>query len=91
MDIQFLDGYQYDSDRIAYKLIAVANNQRIVCLVSVEALQDNFGANDGPSVARAFLDNKSVIENLAASKIRQNLIEPNGEVLVRNTELAQFT
>lgn len=90
MEIQFLDEYQDGPNRDGYKFIALANNRRIVCVITKEALRDNFEPNDKSSTATIFAANKSVIEELAASKIGRNIYEQDGKVIIQNEDFSRL-
>ena len=60
------------------------DEKRIGCRISIEALQDHFGAHaDGMS---AFLANRSTIEAKAAQKISKGQFEQDGTILLRTSD-----
>jgi hypothetical protein len=78
----------YDIDRMSVAFPADVGDQRIVCMISVEALEDHFGLpNANPDDAvRAFKASRPRIEEKAAQMIDTGRLEGDGKVLLRSTD-----
>jgi hypothetical protein len=62
---------------------ANVDGNRIRCLISWEALQDNFGGDDAPPID-AFRAARAEIEAKAEQLIRRQRFESDGSVLIRS-------
>jgi hypothetical protein len=87
MQIKFASDEWYDHHR--RKVVwftALANDKRIDCGISIEALTDHFSAyQDDP--LPAFRAHRGRIEAVATKLIEQRRFETDGTVLIRNIDL----
>lgn len=61
------------------------NSTRIVCGISDEALQDNFGNPHGDPMT-IFQANRHAVEDKAATLIGRGRFEPDGSIFIRTTD-----
>ena len=64
---------------------ADVDEKRIYCLISWEALQDNFGGN-GVQPLDCFRQNRNRIEEKAERFISQGRFEADGSILIRSQD-----
>jgi Protein of unknown function (DUF1488) len=87
MEIKFATDEWYDHHR--RKIVwftASVDDKRIDCGISIEALDDHFGAYyDDP--LPAFRANRSRIETVAARLIEESRFESDGTLLIRSADL----
>ena len=79
----------YDFDRDVVTFPAEADGNRVLCRVSREALEDDFGADreEGERHMTAFRKHRSIIEEVAANKFLHGPVEEPNVVLVRTGDL----
>ena len=76
----------YDHDRDIISFPAKENDVRFSCSISCEALEDDFGSDDGVkrNLMETFRKSRAVIEKLAASKFLYGPIESPSELVVKS-------
>jgi len=57
------------------------------CLISREALEDHYDADQGKTVEQAFDDNQFEIEDVAKKIINNNQVNAQGEYLIRSQDI----
>ncbi|WP_331693905.1 DUF1488 domain-containing protein [Pandoraea sputorum] len=73
MAIIFANDARWDFDRDCVKFHADDDGRLVLCLVSLEALQDHFGGSHSSDAAvRTYADNRAEIEQKAREKIAAN-------------------
>ena len=78
---------RYESDRgVSFR--GRDGENRVLCRISREALDDHFSEDDRLRPAAAFAKHRKEIESLARRKYLLDQIEPDGSVLVRTLEIA---
>lgn len=85
MNIKFPMGESWDFDRDVVLFPAEVDGSKVVCAISWEALQDNFGGNITKPLD-CFNQNRSEIERKAESLIRKDRFEPDGSILIRSSD-----
>ena len=85
MSVTFPPIEAWDATRMAVAFPADHAGGRTQCRISVEALQDNFGASGGDELA-AFVRCRPAIEAKAAKLISINRYEPDGSILVQSAD-----
>jgi hypothetical protein len=73
--------YAWDGDLMAIVFSATVNGRRIRCVVSKEALEDNFEAR-GAGHEAAFVNNRQRIIDVAKRKINAGDFLENGDILL---------
>ena len=68
--------------------VAMVDGEDVVCVVSLDALQDQFGATDknGESIMRTFHAKTRRIQSTAKGKISDGAFEPDGSILLRSDD-----
>lgn len=85
MAINFPDIETINGSRMIISFPADQDKNRIVCAISFEALQDNFGGNNLPPLD-CFRANRHVIEAKAERLIKQGRYEQDGSILIRSQD-----
>lgn len=85
MAITFPEIETVDGGRMIVSFPADQNKKRIKCAISSEALQDNFGGNNVPSLD-CFRANRNRIEEKAARLIEKGRFELDGSILIRSQD-----
>jgi hypothetical protein len=75
----------WDSARMVVSFPADYIGNRIICAVSLEALQDNFGGN-ATAPMECFKANRQAIQSRAAALITKHRYESDGSVLIRTSD-----
>lgn len=57
------------------------------CLISREALEDHFGADQSKTPEEAFDDNQTIIEGIAEIKIKNGQVDSDGEYFIRTKDI----
>jgi hypothetical protein len=83
--VNFPDLQAWDGDRFAMSFPADVDGKRVVCRISVEALQDGYDPQGEPRAI--FAANRGSIEVIAERLIFQNRFESDGSVLIRSSDL----
>lgn len=84
--IEFPVGHHvWDSDAYAMSFHAIVDGKQVKCIVSTEALEDHFGANDSNYEAK-FSENRLTIERVARNKINQNKYQTDGTIFVSTSD-----
>ncbi len=76
---------RYDSSRGVISFVGVDGDQKVICGISFEALDDHFEDRKDPM--RNFTNNRDKIESEARKKYIKNLLENDGSVLIRTEDL----
>lgn len=76
---------KYDSTRGVVLFHGVDGDKKVICAISLEALDDHF--EDGKNPIRNFMENRGVIEGEARRKYIENLLEEDGSILIRTEDL----
>lgn len=76
---------KYDSTRGTVMFQGVDGNKKVICAISLEALDDHFV--DGKNPIRNFTQNRRIIEGEARRKYLGNLLEEDGSILIRTEDL----
>jgi transcriptional regulator with XRE-family HTH domain len=76
---------KYDSTRGVIMFLGVDGDKKVICAISLEALDDHF--EDGKNPIRNFIRNRGIIEGEARRKYIGNLLEEDGSVLIRTEDL----
>ena len=82
MAIKFPNVERINGGRMIVSFLADQNSSRIVCGISFEALQDNFGGNNIPPLD-CFRANRHAIVAKAERLITQGRFEEDGSILIR--------
>jgi hypothetical protein len=62
------------------------DERRFQCAISLEALQERFGAPEKLEALQAFRNHRGRIERVAERLIRRRRLEPDGSVLIRTQD-----
>ncbi len=76
---------KYDLTRGVVMFVGVDGDKKVICAISLEALDDHF--KDGKNPMRNFIENRGVIESEARRKYLGNLLEEDGSILIRTEDL----
>jgi hypothetical protein len=82
MTTSFPQFQAWDGSRTVVSFPADHNGNRIVCAISLEALQDNFGGN-GVSPIACFQAHRGTIEAKVVHLISTNRFEADGSIFIR--------
>ena len=82
---RFPESQLFDPNRQVVLFTAYVGPDLIPCAISLEALQDHFGA-DNLAPERAFIRNRAPIESIAARLIERDRREPDGSILIRTAD-----
>ena len=85
MAITFPPTETLDGMRMVVSFPADKDEDRILCAISFEALEDNFRGNGIPPLD-CFRANRASIEEMAARFISQGRFEPDGSILIRSQD-----
>ena len=85
MAITFPNMESINGDKMIVSFPADQNSSRIVCGISFEALQDNFGGNNIPPLD-CFRKNRQAIEAKAERLIIQGRFGEDGSILIRSQD-----
>ena len=80
--------YRYESSRGAVAFWGQDGEQRVLCRISREALDDHFSDHDRLKPEPAFRKYRKEIEALARRKYVSSQREPDGSVLIRTSDVA---
>ena len=77
-----------DLKRGGIEFAAMANDERIACFVSQEALRDHFGGSvaDGESLIEVFYARQGRIHSTVRGKIADGAREADGSVVLRSAD-----
>ncbi len=78
---------RYDRRRDVVAFTGRDGENKIACAVSVETLEDHFGA-DQRDFMKAFIKHRPEIESLARRKYLAGEVEPDGSVLLTTLDVA---
>jgi hypothetical protein len=87
MQIEFSGKHAWDINRDSMSFEVIVDGNKTRCLISHEALEDHFGADQTQSPEQAFKNNQYAIENVARKIIGKGLVDPNGEYLIRSQDV----
>jgi len=85
--ITFPGNRTWDSNRDSMSFKVEVDGKKTRCLISREALEDNFGADQNRTVEQAFDDNLYTIESVARKIINNDVLDPQGEYLIRSQDI----
>ena len=85
--ILFSGNRAWDPNRDSMSFQVEVDGKKTRCLISREALDDHYGADQGKSVEQAFHENQSAIEDVARKIINNNRADPQGEYLIRTQDI----
>jgi hypothetical protein len=85
--ITFLGNRAWDSNRESMSFQVEVDGKKTRCLISREALEDNFGADQNKTVMQAFDDNLYTIESVARKIIDNDILDPQGEYLIKAQDI----
>ncbi len=85
--IIFSGNRAWDNDKDSMSFEVEIDGKRTRCLISREALDDHYGADQGKTVEQAFDDNQDSIEDVARRIINNNQINAQGEYLIRSRDI----
>ncbi|MCG8594699.1 MAG: DUF1488 family protein [Kiloniellales bacterium] len=93
LDLTFVDRkprYDFDLEIVAFS--GRAGGRRVDCAISLEALEDHFGAagHERTNALKAFRSNRSVIESLAQAKYLNEPVEEVGSVLLATADVERL-
>jgi ribosomal protein L28 len=77
----------WDPNRDSISFKVEVDGKKTRCLISREALEDHFGADRNKTVEQAFDVNLYVIESAARKIINNNVLDPQGEYLIRSQDM----
>lgn len=82
---EFPAGEMLDPMRQTVNFRAVVDGKTVVCCVTYEALDDNFGAHGNyvPTIQA----NRGTIENVAGNLIRKNRFETDGRIVIKSADV----
>jgi hypothetical protein len=86
MAISFPATETWDPSRNAAVFPADEDERRFQCAISLEALQERFGAPEKLEALQAFRNHRGRIERVAERLIRRRRLEPDGSVLIRTQD-----
>lgn len=84
-ELTFQAGERWNGARDVAEFTARLGDKRIRCAISLEALCDNFDA-DNKQPLESFQSNRRKIEAIAAGLIKCQRFEPDGSILVRSSD-----
>ncbi len=85
--IVFSGNRAWDSNRDSMSFEVEVDGKKTRCLISREALEDHYGADQGKTVEQAFDDNRHAIEDVARKIINNNHVDAQGEYLIRTQDI----
>ena len=85
--IDFSGNRAWDQNRDSMSFQVEVDGKKTRCLISREALEDHYGADQGKTVEQAFDDNQFDIENVARKIINNNQVDAQGEYLIRSQDI----
>ena len=80
--ITFPGNRAWDPNRESMSFQVEVDGKKTRCLISREALEDSFGADQNKTVMRAFDDNLYTIESVARKIINNDILDSQGEYLI---------
>lgn len=86
-NISFLGNRAWDSNRESMSFQVEVDGKQTRCLISREALEDHFGADRNKTVEQAFDVNLYVIESAARKIINNDILDSQGEYLIRAQDI----
>ena len=85
--ISFLGNRAWDSNRESMSFQVEVDGKQTRCLISREALEDDYGADQNKTVMQAFDDNLYTIESAARKVINNDILDSQGEYLIRAQDI----
>jgi hypothetical protein len=86
MALSFPRGEAWDGTRDVVVFTADDEERRIQCAITLEAIQQRFGALDKLEALEGFRNHRGRIERVAERIIRRRALEPDGSVLIRTKD-----
>ena len=86
MAISFPASESWDAGRNAAVFPADEDEKRYLCAISLEALQERFGAPEKLEALEAFRNHRGRIERVAERLIRRRRLETDGSILIRTQD-----
>ena len=85
--IEFTGHHVWEPKRDSMSFEVVVDGKKTRCLISREALEDHYGADQLSKVEKSFVDNQSSIEDVARKIINKGQIANSGECLIRSQDV----
>ncbi len=85
--ITFPGNREWDSNRESMSFQVEVDGKKTRCLISREALEDNFGVDQNKTFVQTFDDNLYTIESMARKIINNDVLDPQGEYLIRSQDI----
>ena len=85
--IEFSGEHVWQPKRDSMSFEVVVDGKKTRCLISKEALEDHYGADQLKKVEQAFEDNQFEIENVARNMINKGQVDNSGEYLIRSQDV----
>ena len=85
--ITFPGNRAWDSNRESMSFQVEVDGKKTRCLISREALEDNFGVDQNKTFVQTFDDNLYTIESMARKIINNDVLDPQGEYLIRSQDI----
>jgi hypothetical protein len=76
----------WDASRNVAAFPADEDDKRFLCAITLEALQERFGAPEKLEALEAFRNHRGRIERVAERLIRRRRLETDGSVLIRSKD-----
>jgi len=86
MALSFPREESWDGWRDAVHFTADDEERRIECAITLEAIQQRFGAPSKLQALEGFRNHRGRIERIAERLIRRRRLEPDGSVLIRSAD-----
>jgi len=85
--IVFSGNRAWDPNRDSMSFQVEVDGKKTRCLISREALEDHYEADQGKTVEQAFDDNRFSIEDVARRIINNNQVDAQGEYLIISQDI----
>ncbi|MDP1771766.1 MAG: DUF1488 domain-containing protein [Methylobacter sp.] len=85
--INFTGKYTWNQERDSMSFEATVDGKKTPCLISREALEDHYGADQSKTVDQAFSDNQFEIEDAARKIINKGQVDSHGEYLIQSQDV----
>jgi hypothetical protein len=85
--IDFSGNRAWDPSRDSMSFEVTVDGKKTRCLISREALEDHYDADQGKTVEQAFDDNRFEIEDVAGKIIQSDQVDSQGEYLIKSEDI----